>query len=173
MQNRTVDRILLGGIGVLVVLLVAVFARSVDDHVVKDGDRAPDFSIRTDSGRTVSRGNFGGKVLILNFWATWCVPCVTEMPSLDQLQARFASQGLVVLGVSIDKDQDAYRQFLRKVPVSFQTARDGEQKINSQYGTSKVPESYIIDRSGRVIKKIVGSETWNDDRVMSYVQSLL
>jgi cytochrome c biogenesis protein CcmG/thiol:disulfide interchange protein DsbE len=173
MKNRTVDRILLGGIGLLLVALVAVVGASLTDHVAKEGDEAPKFSIRTDSGRTVSPTDFGGKLLVLNFWATWCAPCVEEIPSLDQLQQRFKNNGLVVAGISVDSDEGAYKQFLAKHPVSFLTARDGERKISGDYGTFKYPETYIIDRTGRVVKKIVGPESWVDDRVVSYVQSLL
>ncbi len=172
MQNR-IDRLLLGGIAVLVVAFIAVLAQSLNDHVIKEGDRAPDFSIRTDEGRTVSPADFGGKVLVLNFWATWCAPCVEEIPTLDSLQRHFAGSGLVVLGVSVDTDQDAYRRFLAKNRVSFLTAREDTRKINADYGTFQYPETYIIDRSGKVVKKIIGKETWNDERVVNYVQSLL
>ncbi len=172
MQNRT-DRILLGAIGLLLIAFVAVLAESLNDHVIKEGDRAPNFSIRTDEGRTISPADFGGKVLVLNFWATWCAPCVQEIPTLDSLQRHFAGAGLVVLGVSVDTDQNAYRQFLTRNPVSFLTARENTQKINADYGTFQYPETYIIDRSGKVVKKIIGKETWNDERVVNYVQSLL
>jgi peroxiredoxin len=173
MQNRTVDRLLLGGIALLLIAFVAVMAQSLNEHMIKEGDTAPDFTITTDAGRTVSRANFGGKLLILNFWATWCVPCAAEIPSLDSLQRRFANQGLVVLGLSLDQDQEAYRRFLQKNAVSFQTAREADHKINVDYGTLKIPETYVIDRSGKVLKKIVGDEVWNDERVVNYVQSLL
>jgi peroxiredoxin len=172
MRNRT-DRLLLGGIALLFVSFVAVLAQSLNEHMVKEGDTAPRFSIRTDSGRTMGTADFPGKVLILNFWASWCAPCVEEMPSLDVLQKRFAGQGVVVLGVSIDTDAAAYRQFLAKTPVAFETARETAARINVDYGTLKVPETYIIDRSGKVLKKIVGEEAWSDQRVIDYVQSLL
>jgi peroxiredoxin len=95
------------------------------------------------------------------------------MPALDALQRRFAGQGLVVVGISIDTDAAAYHQFLKKYPVSFQTARDGAKKINTDYGTFKVPESYLIDQSGRIVKKVVGKENWTDEHVINYVQSFL
>ncbi len=172
MKNRT-DRILLGGIALLLVAFVGLLANSLNEHVVKEGDTAPSFTIRTDTGKTMGPEAFPGKVLILNFWASWCAPCVEEMPSLDSLQKRFAGQGVTILGVSIDTDAKAYRQFLSKTPVSFETAMETANRINVDYGTLQVPETYIIDRSGKVIKKIIGKETWNDERVINYVQSLL
>jgi peroxiredoxin len=173
MKNRTIDHLLLVGVIALAALFVGVVANSLNDHVAKEGDRAPKFSIRTDSGRDVTPAEFGGKLLLVNFWATWCPPCVEEMPALDALQRRFAGQGLVVVGISIDTDAAAYHQFLKKYPVSFQTARDGAKKINTDYGTFKVPESYLIDQSGRIVKKVVGKENWTDEHVINYVQSFL
>ncbi len=172
MRNR-IDQILLGAMAVLLIAFVAVLASSLNEHMVKEGDQALDFTIQTDSGRTVSTSNFGGNLLVLNFWATWCQPCVEEIPTLDSLQKQLAGKGLVVLGISIDEDPEAYRKFLAKNPVAFQTARETNRKINAEYGTLKVPETYIIDRSGKVLKKVVGKEDWNDERVVSYVQSLL
>jgi peroxiredoxin len=173
MKNRTIDRLLIVGILALTAVFVGVVANSLNDHIAKEGDTAPKFAIRTDSGRTITAADFGGKLLILNFWATWCKPCVDEVPALDALQRRFAGQGLVVLGVSVDTDSTAYRSFLTRYRVSFLTARDAEKKISSDYGTFKFPESYLIDRSGRIVKKVVGEENWTDERVVNYVQSLL
>src|SRR5881296_3277346 len=93
----------------LITLLLAVFVYVIFDsfheRLVVVGDSAPDFSITADNGRTISASNFGGKLLVLNFWATWCPPCVHEIPSLDQFQKQFANSGVVVLGVSVDKDE--------------------------------------------------------------------
>src|SRR5437867_5882381 len=131
----------------LIVLLLGVFVYVIVDtfheRLVVVGDSAPDFSITADNGRTITNSNFGGKLLVLNFWATWCPPCVEELPSLDAFQRRFANSGVVVLGISVDKDEKLYRDFLAKVRVSFLTARDPENKINAEYGTLKVPETYI------------------------------
>jgi cytochrome c biogenesis protein CcmG/thiol:disulfide interchange protein DsbE len=117
MANRTIDRAVVGGIGVLLVAFVATVAFSLQEHAAVEGKKAPGFSIRTDSGRTISPTDFGGKLLVLNFWATWCQPCVDEVPSLDALYRRFSNQGLVVVGVSVDENPDLYKQFLAKNQV--------------------------------------------------------
>jgi len=110
---------------------------------------------------------------VLNFWATWCPPCIQELPSLDQFQRELANQGVVVLGVSVDKDEKAYKRFLDRAKVSFVTARDPENTINSEYGTFKYPESYIINRDGKVVMKIINATDWTDEKMMNYVKSLL
>jgi cytochrome c biogenesis protein CcmG/thiol:disulfide interchange protein DsbE len=173
MQNVKVDRVLRGAVLVLAAGLVGLIYDSLHERIVNVGDSAPSFSITTDTGRSISAANFGGKVLVLNFWATWCQPCIQELPSLDQLQRRFKDQGLVVLGVSVDKDEKAYKQFLDRVNVAILTARDPEQKINQQYGTVQYPETYIINAQGKVIDKIVGEANWTDDKMVNHVQSLL
>jgi peroxiredoxin len=173
MDNRTIDHAVLGGIGVVLIAFVVTLSFTLEEHAAAEGKKAPSFSIRTDSGRTVTPEDFGGKLLVLNFWATWCQPCVEEVPSLDALQRRFANKGLVVLGVSVDENPKLYRDFLARNRVSFLTARTGPKGLSADYGTFKYPETYLIDQSGVVVKKVMGREDWNDDRVVSYVQSLL
>ena len=160
-----------------IVLLLAVFVYVIFDsfreRLVVVGDTAPDFSITADNGRTITTSSFGGKLLVLNFWATWCEPCIEELPSLNQFQKRFEKQGVVVLGISIDKDEKAYRDFLARVHVSFLTARDPDAKINADYGTLKFPETYIIDGSGKVLRKVISNQDWMSERVIRDTESLL
>jgi peroxiredoxin len=161
----------------LIALLLAVFVYVIFDSfhekLVVVGDSAPDFSITTDSGRTMTTSNFGGKLLVLNFWATWCPPCIEELPSLNEFQQRYANAGVVVLAVSIDTDEKAYRNFLSRARLSFLTARDPDKKISADYGTVKVPESYIIDRNGKVIRKLISNQDWMSERMTKDVESLL
>ncbi len=173
MHSVKIDQILKAGIGVLLAAFVFVLYASIHERIVGVGDTAPGFSITADNGRTISASNFGGRLLVLNFWATWCAPCVEEVPSLDRFSKQMAGSGVVVLGISVDKDPKAYRDFLGRANVSFLTARDPGAKISADYGTFKYPESYIIDSSGRVVQKIIGEENWTDDRMLSYVKSLL
>ncbi|HWQ56434.1 MAG TPA: TlpA disulfide reductase family protein [Bryobacteraceae bacterium] len=173
MSGIKTEHYLRGAIGVLLVALVFVIYDSMTEKVVGVGDTAPSFSIATDDGRTVSAANFGGKLLVLNFWATWCPPCVQEMPSLDQFQKTLAPNGVVVLGISVDKNEQLYRSFLAKARVSFLTARDPDAKINADYGTFKYPETYIIDANGKVLRKYIGPEDWTNDRMLNDVRSLL
>ncbi len=172
-QTSVTDRILQLAIVVLLGAFAWVIYLSIHERVVQVDDTAPDFSITAENGRTITRSNFGGKLLVLNFWASYCQPCIEELPSLDQFQRELANQGVVVLGVSIDKDAKAYQQFLRRYNVSFLTARDPDNKINAEYGTFKIPETYLINRDGKVVGKIISSTNWTDERMVSYVKSLL
>ena len=173
MQRANMERPLQIAIGILLVALGYVAADSLRERVVDVNDTAPNFTISTDSGRTVGRSNFGGKLLVVNFWATWCPPCIEEMPSLDQFQRRFAGAGVVVVGISVDRSDRAYREFLQKAGVSFLTARDPEGRISADYGTFKYPESYVIDQRGKVVQKIIGPTNWTDEKMLSFIQSLL
>lgn len=156
----------------LTLLFVGLIGFTLRDTSAKEGGSAPDFAITTDDGHKVTPKQFGGKVLVLNFWATWCSPCIQEIPSLDALQKRFSSSGVVVVGVSIDKNPKKYRTFLDRIHVAFATARDPESNISAEYGTFKIPETYII-RSGRIERKFIGAEDWTSEDITQYVQSLL
>ena len=172
-QTSVIDRALQVSIVVLLGAFAWVIYDSIYERIVQPGDRAPEFSITADNGRTITRAEFGGKLLVLNFWASYCVPCIEEVPSLDQFQRELAGQGVVVLGVSIDKNQKAYKDFLDKYNVSFLTARDPDNTINAKYGTFKIPETYLINRDGKVVGKIINATNWVDERMISYVKSLL
>lgn len=171
MQSVKVDRLLRAGVVLLAAALVFVIYAAIHQRVVVAGDSAPDFTLATDSGQTVSLPNFGGKVLVLNFWASWCPPCVQETPSLSEFAAEFAPKGVVVLGVSVDKDAKAYSDFLRKYHPAFLTVRDS--KLHEDFGTFMYPETYIIDAHGRVLKKIAEGADWTDPGITQYVNSLL
>ena len=172
-MRSKLDRILQAGILVLTTVLILVLYSTMHENLVNVGDSAPNFTITAENGRPVSLNHFGGKVLVLNFWATWCPPCVEEMPSLSKFAANFKDKGVVVLGVSVDKDANAYKQFVRNLDPAFLTARDPDMKINLEYGTVQYPETYIINAQGKVVNKIISSANWTDDKMVSYVQSLL
>jgi cytochrome c biogenesis protein CcmG/thiol:disulfide interchange protein DsbE len=161
-------KILIGG---LLAALIVIIAGSLNERVVKAGDIAPDFSVTTDQGRKITATNFGGKVLVLHFWASWCAPCVEEAQPLNEFQKRVADSGVVVLGISIDTNENAYRRFLTMNKIAFETARDPEGDISTSYGTFKVPETYIIDRTGKVVQKFIGEGDW-DDKTVNFVKSL-
>jgi len=135
------------------------------------GDAAPDFSLQ-DSDHTVVLNQFRGQVVILNFWASWCPPCQQELPSLMNMQDRTRARGVVVLGVSIDVDGDAYHRFLKQRGVNFITVRDPDQKISGVYGTHVWPESYIIDRQGVLRRKVIGPINWIAPDVLEYLSKL-
>ncbi|MGB7583687.1 MAG: TlpA disulfide reductase family protein [Terriglobales bacterium] len=135
------------------------------------GTAAPEFVVQ-DSGRKVDLREFQGKILVLNFWATWCPPCVEEMPSLVELQHRLAPKGITVVGVSIDVDGDAYQRFLTDHKIDFLTVRDPDHKSSDLFGTFKFPETYIIDRKGIVRRKFIGAVDWNSPEIVDFLTKL-
>ena len=120
-----------------------------------------------------------GKVVILNFWASWCPPCVEEAPSLNALQQRIESQGGTVVGISQDDDPSAYQKFLTDHQVNFPTYRDNSAanpslgNIAKNYGTAQLPEVYLISRDGRIARKIVGEQDWTSPELIAAVETLL
>ena len=148
-------------------------AGTLEDRVTNAGDSAPNFSVTTEQGHAVSRSNFGGKLLVLNFWASWCPPCIDEQPSLNQFAAEFAKQGVVVLGVSIDTNEQAYRKYLQRFQVPYETARDPESNISFSYGTFQIPETYIIDRNGKVVEKLISNQNWMDPQFLQRIKGML
>ncbi|MEA3361834.1 MAG: TlpA disulfide reductase family protein [Thermodesulfobacteriota bacterium] len=125
------------------------------------GNVAPDFTLTDMQGQQVSLSQFRGKVVVLNFWATWCPPCREEMPSMEQLYRDFKDKGLVMLAVNVDENgKKAVSQFLQKTPHSFPILLDSENIAQNAYGVFRFPESFIIDRNGVVVEKIIGGRDW-------------
>jgi cytochrome c biogenesis protein CcmG/thiol:disulfide interchange protein DsbE len=137
------------------------------------GKKAEDFLVSV-GGRQARLSDFRGKVVVLNFWASYCGSCVEEMPDLDRLQQRIRSRGGVVLGVSVDEDCQSFERFLKEHPVAFQTTCESTNKrVSLDYGTSLIPETYIIDRQGRVARKVVGPQQWDSAEMTEYLDSAL
>jgi peroxiredoxin len=171
MQSAKIDRLLRSAILVLAVAFVYVVSSAIHERVVVAGDSAPEFTITADNGRTVTLPNFGGKLLVLNFWASWCQPCAEETPSLNQFTREYADKGVVVLGVSVDKDPRAYSAFLQKFQPAFLTAR--ETKTHEDYGTFMYPETYIIDAGGKVLRKYAEPVNFMSPDNLSFINSVL
>jgi cytochrome c biogenesis protein CcmG/thiol:disulfide interchange protein DsbE len=136
------------------------------------GKPAVDFPL-TLAGKSEHLSDLKGKVVVLNFWATWCPPCVEETPSLNRLQKYIDSRGGMVLGVSVDEDGAAYEKFLKDQSVVFPTYRDTSKKSAADYGTSLYPETYIIDRHGKIARKIVGAQQWDSAEMLQYFDAIL
>ena len=158
----------LPGILTLFLALTGCYGASRPPNI---GTAAPGFTVQ-DSDRRVSLDELRGKVVVLNFWATWCPPCIDEMPSLVQMQQKLKGNGVKVLAISVDADQGAYRDFLKAHNVDLLTVRDPDQKSNNLYGTFKFPETYIIDRQGVLRRKFVGPIDWGTPEILDYLGKL-
>jgi cytochrome c biogenesis protein CcmG, thiol:disulfide interchange protein DsbE len=135
------------------------------------GTAAPDFTVH-DADRSITLSQLKGQVVVLNFWATWCPPCIEETPSLVRMQQRMKDKGVTVLAVSVDVDENAYRDFIKAHGVNLLTVRDADQKSNALYGTFKFPETYVIDRGGVVRRKFIGAVDWTEPDVIEYLGKL-
>jgi len=142
------------------------------------GKTAEDFALNV-NGKPQHLSDFRGKVVVLNFWASYCQPCVEEAPSLNNLQHYIAPRGATVLGVSLDPDPTGYEKFLKTYNVPYPTWRDtslqadGKSKIALDYGTSLIPETYVIDRRGKLARKLVSAQQWDSPEMLAYCDSIL
>jgi cytochrome c biogenesis protein CcmG, thiol:disulfide interchange protein DsbE len=136
----------------------------------KIGTTAPDFTVN-DGQKTVTLSQFRGKPVLLNFWATWCPPCVQEVPALVALQHNLGSK-VTILAVSMDEDEAAYKDFTAKHMPGMLTVRDPEHKSSSMYGTFAYPESFLIDKDGKIQRKFIGAEEWTSPEMLEYFSKL-
>ncbi len=153
-------------------LLLAALALSGCDrgsHPQRLGTEAPTFRI-SDGTESLNLEKLRGRVVVLNLWATWCAPCVEELPSLLALQKQLPQ--LAVVGVSTDDDEQVYRRFLKQHDVTLTTVRDADGRINALYGTVQIPETYIIDRNGVLRRKFIGAQDWTNPQMLAYLEHL-
>src|SRR5713101_3374731 len=141
------------------------------------GQSAKDFALET-SGKPGHLSDLRGKVVVLDFWATWCPPCVEEAPSLNRLQKYIESRNGVVIGVAADEDPAVVEQFLHDQGIVFPTYRDPSTRDNHSpialsYGTSMYPETYVIDRHGKIARKFIGFQQWDSPDMLAYFDALL
>jgi cytochrome c biogenesis protein CcmG, thiol:disulfide interchange protein DsbE len=136
------------------------------------GKTAQDFPLEV-WGKPGHLTDLKGKVVVLNFWATWCPPCVEETPSLNRLQKHIESRNALVLGVSIDEDPAAYEKFLKDYGIVFPTFREPTRKLALDYGTPVFPDTYVIDRHGKILRKFYGPQEWDSPDMLAYFDSVL
>jgi len=141
------------------------------------GKTAENFSLQL-SGKPAHLSDLRGKIVVLNFYGTWCQPCIEETPSLNKLAKYIESRNGVILGIAADEDPSAYEKFQRDQSVVFLTYRDPATKddrspIALSYGTSMYPETYILDRHGKILRKMIGLQQWDSPDMLAYFDSIL
>jgi cytochrome c biogenesis protein CcmG, thiol:disulfide interchange protein DsbE len=143
---------------------------------VEVGKRAPDYRApNLSTGDTLSlRDAAKGRVTLVNIWATWCIPCKAEMPAMEKLYRTLGPKGFRILAVSIDEgSDDDVRKFAKDVGVSFEILHDRSGRIQQIYQTTGVPESFLLDRDGVIVKKIIGEHPWGSESNQRIVTDLL
>lgn len=134
---------------------------------------APDFTLRDLNGNSVSLSNFRGNVVFLNFWATWCPPCRSEMPSMDRLYGQLRGRGFVVLAVDKQENRRQVEKFMKHYGLSFPALLDTDGKVSSLYGIRGLPSTFIIDSGGKIIGSKMGPKDWATPDVVAFFKSLL
>lgn len=161
--KRIAKTVLLAGL-----LLGVLCCRSSEP--AKLGTTAPDFTV-SDGTRTIQLSQLRGKPVLLNFWATWCPPCVQEVPALVELQKQMGDR-VIILAVSMDEDESAYKNFASKHMPGILTVRDPDHKSSAMYGTFAYPESFLIDKEGKIQRKFIGAEEWTSPEMLDYFKKL-
>jgi cytochrome c biogenesis protein CcmG, thiol:disulfide interchange protein DsbE len=133
------------------------------------GKSAPDFTVG-DSAKSVRLADYRGKIVMVNFWASWCGPCIQETPALVAL--HHDRPDIAILGISIDEDPGAYRRFLERFHVDYTTVLDPNQTVAKKYGADGWPETYIIDRNGILRRKVWGDPDWSNPEIRAFLQGL-
>jgi thiol-disulfide isomerase/thioredoxin len=131
------------------------------------------FTLPLLDGENTSLSAYRGKVVILNFWATWCPPCRAEMPYMEILYQRFKNSGLEILAVDGGEDDATIRQYIRNSNYSFPVLMDRNGRVNSVYGIEAIPTSFIIDREGKILGRIVGSIRWDTSGIINAFDAIL
>lgn len=155
--------------GALIVALVAGAA----ELKPANGARALPLVLKTLDGATHDLTQYRGKVVLVNFWATWCEPCRDEMPSIERLKEKFAAQGFEVLAVNVDEPESRIRNFLEKTPLKLTVVLDPGKAVTKAWNARILPASFLIDREGRVRYSVVGELDWADARAGKVVENLL
>jgi len=161
-------------------VVLIVFLREDRDSIIESarpiqpGVEAPDFTFPDLNGREVSLSGHRGKVVLVNIWATWCPPCRQEMPSMQRLYEKFKGGNFEILAIGIDSEgSEAVAPFMRKMNLTFPALLDPGETIRSLYGITGVPESFIIDKKGIVVEKIIGPINWATPEVFLFFKDLI
>lgn|GEM_PF-569172 len=168
-RSRSIFPRLLSSAVLPAAVLALVSGCSRGAHPSQVGKAAPDFTV-ADSTDSVHLASYRGKVVVLNFWWSQCVPCIEETPGLEALHHE--QPNLAILGVSIDEDEQQYRHFLERYHVDLTTVRDPNETAAKLYHSEAWPETYIIDRQGVIRRKIVGNPDWTNPEIRAYLKNL-
>lgn len=138
-------------------------------HPEQIGQVAPQFAVN-DGQESVNLAALRGHVVLLNFWATWCGPCVQELPDLEKMQRDLPQVSVVT--ISTDEDDATYRAFLLHYRVSLLSVREGDTAANALYGSFRYPETYVIDKNGIIRRKFIGPQDWTGAEIEGYLRKL-
>lgn len=158
----------------LVIIYWAFIEQGYKESASLIGKPAPDFSLKDEKGNRVALADYRGKVVLLHFWATWCAPCIEEFPLLNKFYKKFPEDQFALIAISMDEEGlPVIDKFRQQVPFDFTITLTKSPKVADEYGTYRLPESYLIDKEGKVVRKIIGPQNWNSPGWASEVRKLL
>ncbi len=134
---------------------------------------APDFTLKNLEGSEVSLKDFEGKVVFLNFWATWCGPCREEMPSMERLWQRFKEEDFVILAVDLRESRGEVVSFMKEYGLTFPVLLDSKGEVGSMFGVRAIPTTYLLDSEGKIVGGAIGARNWESDDAFELIESLL
>jgi peroxiredoxin len=180
-QPRKNTRLLLTVLSVCIacVFLIILLEKDKDSTLratkpIQPGLEVPNFAFPDMNGKQISLSDHRGKVVLVNVWATWCPPCRQEMPSMQRLYEKFKGKNFEILAVSIDSEgREAVAPFMRKLHLTFPALLDPGETIIPLYGITGVPESFIVDKDGILVEKVVGPINWATPEVFSLFKDLI
>jgi peroxiredoxin len=140
---------------------------------MKDRSAAPDFTLSDPSGKKVSLKDYRGKIVFLNFWATWCGPCRTEMPAMDRLYREFKGKDFEMLAVNVKEKGDDALKFMKELKIGYPVALDQDGEVGLLYGAWALPTTYLIDRKGQVLARMWGPADWHSTSARNLIKSLI
>jgi thiol-disulfide isomerase/thioredoxin len=133
----------------------------------------PSFGGTTFDDRPVSTADLRGKVVVLNFWASWCLECRTETPMLERIQREFASRGLAIVGVNVRESRDAVGRYARELGLTYPLVLDPDGKITGLYGVVGLPATFVVGRDGRAVALAIGPRAWESPPARAFIEALL
>jgi peroxiredoxin len=160
-----------------IILLISLLSTGCDrapgGAPIVVGQVVPDFTLKDMEGNAVTLSQYRGKVIFLNFWATWCPPCREEMPAMERLNTVFQGKDFVMLAVNVEKDIETVRAFLAQSPHSFSVLLDQQATVQNLYGVFRFPETFLIDKEGRLVERFLGARDWSSVEFMKRISTLV
>lgn len=153
-------------------LAMAAEAQQQTLPVLAKSFRAPDFALKGEDGKTYRLMDYRGKVVVINFWATWCPPCRYEMPSLERAWAMLKDKDVVVLAINVGENADVIFEFTGQYPMSFPLPMDVDGTVIKQYPVTGLPTTYVVNPDGMVTHRAVGSREWDDPQLLAVLLKL-
>jgi thiol-disulfide isomerase/thioredoxin len=141
--------------------------------VPKEPMPAEDFALSSLEGANVKLSDYRGKVVFLNFWATWCPPCRSEMPSMERLSLKLKAGGLEILAVDLQEPKDTVQKFVKDNGISFTVLLDSTGGVGGAWGAQSIPTTYLIDRKGAILARAIGAREWDSPDMVTLFEAIL